>query len=462
MIVQPRENSILATPAMGIIRKILIFLVLTAGIIMLGRLAPRILPARAQKSQPSQPIAPTPIPAPTDVVGTDSTNALPDVVEDTTGGKWQQKLFTPLLRSYHLPEKHIKPKQGYFEIVLPKGRPIHDYALDIENLCRKNGIVVEQGVELHPTGKKIEYLLQSNGQHIKLRASLGTASLAGSAKLAIVFIEIDSLKEKDLAGLESANWDKSLSVNAFSPNEVLKKLRYTSARNEILLELPMEPSSYPFVDPGKHALFIHHSKAEVSKILSEGLDSLPKAIGFVTKYGDRAIENLPLLDKLFQYTAGKNLVFLDLTNSPRSLARQSAAAQGARVRSLLPFRDSLHVDEELARKAMQAEKTGEAVLVLPYTQSGFQGLEKALATNATSFAELGLELVTFSNLLAAPGDSVLPNVSAPIAKPKPKPMAVPALKPAPKPITKAKPAYKPSSKGKAKPKGKLKVTKEKS
>lgn len=437
---------------MGIVRKILIFLVLTAGIIMLGRLAPRILPKRLTSAPPTN----SGLSA--DSLR-DSTNALPAVVEDTTGGKWQQKLFDPLLRSYGLPEKHLKPKKGYFEIVLPKGKPIHEYALEIEKLCRQNEITVEQGVELRPTGRSVEYLLASNGQHIKLRASLGASSMAGSAKLAIVFTALDSLKETDLAALEAAKWEKSLVVDPYSPSPILKKLRYTSPRNEILLELPMEPSTYPYVDPGKHALFIHHTKEEVGKILSEGFDSLPKAAGFATKYGDRAIENQPLLEKVFQYTAGKNLVFLDLTGSPRSLSRQCAAAQGARCRNLLAYQDSLHMDEELVKRAVLAQKTGEALMVLPYTHAAFKALENSLSTNAGRFEELGLELVTYTHLLSTPSDSVLPDVRPSAAKPKPLPAAKNAIptKPVGKPSTPAsiktvgKTGVKPPAKPVAKP-----------
>src|SRR5690606_9786510 len=136
------------------------------------------------------------------------------------------------------------------EIVLPKGKPIHEYALQIENTCRANGIIVRQGVELRPSNRSVEYLLESQGHLIKLRASLGTAFMAGSARLALVFTSLDSLREGQLAALEAAPWDKSLSVNPYSPNPILKRLRYTHPRNEILIELPMEPSTYPYVNPG--------------------------------------------------------------------------------------------------------------------------------------------------------------------------------------------------------------------
>lgn len=395
---------------MGVVRKILIFVVLTAGIILLGRLAPRLFPSKRTAPVPNAGLLADSL--------RDSTNALPAVAADTTGGRWHDKLFEPLQRAFNLDAKSIKQKKGFWEVVFPKGKPIHEYALAIETICRNQGVAVEQGVELRPANRSVEYLLQSNGQHIKLRASLGSAFMAGSAKLAIVFLELDSLREVQLAALEAAAWDKSLVVNPYSPNQVLKKLRFTQARNEILAELPLEPSAYPYVDPGKHALFIHHGKEDVAKILDEDLDSLPHAAGFASRYGDRAIENQPLLEKFFQYAARKNLVFLDLTGSPRSLARQTAAAQNARSRSLIAFRDSLHIEEELARKALLAQKTGDAVLALPFTVTGFRNLEKALAANAIRFNEMGLELVTFSALVAAP-DSVATGIVPAQAAEKP-------------------------------------------
>ncbi len=109
---------------MGLLRKILIFTVLTAGIILLGRLAGRFLP-RAGHS-------PASADAPPDAGGMrDSTNALPAVEADTTGGRWHERLFDPLERAHALGPKSLRHKPGYYEIVFPKARPIHEYALDI-------------------------------------------------------------------------------------------------------------------------------------------------------------------------------------------------------------------------------------------------------------------------------------------------------------------------------------------
>jgi len=381
---------------MGVVRKLLIFIVLTAGLIALGRLAGRLLP------HSSAPAFGFPTPADGGPSGTlrDSSNALPAVEADTTGGRWHERLFDPLERANGLGPKSLKRKPGFYEIILPKGKPIYEYALEIEKTCRARGIAVVQGAELRPSGRTVEYLLESNGQRIKLRVGLGGAVRAGAARLAVVFIGLDSLSLSQAQVLKDADWGKTLVINPYNPNPALRALRDGDGRDAILAELPMEPSAYPYIDPVKHALYIHHGKEDVDRILGSALDSLPKAEGFASRYGDRAIENQPLLDKLFQFTVRRKLVFLDLKGSQRSLARQAAAAQGARSRTLSPFRDSAHVEEELARKVALAQKSGEAVLVLPFGENGFRKLSKAIAANAPRFNEMGLEFVDLASLSA--------------------------------------------------------------
>lgn len=377
---------------MGVIRKFLVLLLLVSGVILLGRLAGSLFP------RDPGPVASSNGPP---VLG-DSTNALPPIPADTSGGPWREKLFTPLIQAYGLSGKSIRPRKGYWEVVFPKGKPIHEYALAIEKLCRKNGIRVVKGVELRPSNQGVEYHLELEGSMIKLRASLGKAFMAGSARLAIVFTQLDSINESQLAALEGTRWEKTLVVNPYASNPLLKKLRFTHSRNEVVAELPLEPSSYPYLDPGPNALFIHHGKEEVEHILGAALDSLPKAKGFASRYGDRAIENQPLLDKLFRYLADRRLIFLDLTGSPRSLTRQVAGPLGARYRISAVDKDSLGTAEEFVGRAALAQKTGDALWVVAWSPAAVRGIEKALNEHEVRMSDVGLELVTLSRLSEMP------------------------------------------------------------
>lgn len=377
---------------MGLFRKILILAVLTAGIIALGRMAGRLLPRSAAVS-PGAPGTAEP-----DLELRDSTNALPAQAGDTAGGRWRALLFDPLMQTYGLGPKSLKRKTGFYEIVFPKGIPIHEYALEIERTCRARGIAVVQGAELRPANRGVEYLLESHGQRLKLRAVLGSAVMPGAARVAVVFAGLDSLSLSLAQALLEADWDKTLVLDPYSANPAVKALRGGNARTEIIAELPMEPTAYPYIDPGKHALYIHHRREDVERVLGEALDSLPGAAGFASRYGDRAIENQPLLEKLFRFTAARKLVFLDLTESQRSVARQAAALQGARSRSPNLIADPREVEEELARKAAYAQKAGEAVLVVRFSETAFRNLDRTIAANAARFDDIGLELVTLSTL----------------------------------------------------------------
>jgi polysaccharide deacetylase 2 family uncharacterized protein YibQ len=380
---------------MGALRRLLVFILITSLLILLGKLAGRYLP----RSTGPDPLAVT------DSLP-DSTNALPVAAADTTGGRWHDRLFNPLLETNGLTGKNLRQRKGYWEIILPKGKPIHEYAYEIERICRRNGIDVVKGVELRPSNQGVEYLLRSGGYVIKLRASLGKAFLAGSARLAIVFTGLDSLKETQLAALESAHWEKTLVVDPHAGNPVLKKLRFTHPRNEVLAELPMEPSSYPYVNPGPHALFIHHSAEDVDRLLSQAMDSLPEAKGYASRLGDRAIENQPLLEKLFRITSSRGLVFLDLTGSPRSLTRQVAGGMGARYRVARVDKDSLGVSEEFSNRAAAARKVGDALWVVDWSPDVFKRIDKAVGEHGERLAEAGIELVTLTRLSGAEPDSV--------------------------------------------------------
>jgi polysaccharide deacetylase 2 family uncharacterized protein YibQ len=379
---------------MGALRRLLVFILFTTLLILLGKLAGRYLP---RSTGPEAVSLVDSLP--------DSTNALPVAAADTTGGRWHDRLFDPLLESNDLTGKNLRKRQGYWEIVLPKGKPIHEYAFEIEQTCRRNGIDVIKGVELRPSNQGVEYLLRSEGQVIKLRASLGKAFLAGSARLAIVFTGLDSLRETQLAAIESAQWEKTLVVDPHADNPVLKKLRFTHPRNEVLAELPMEPSTYPYVNPGPHAVFIHHSAEDVDRLLSRAMDSLPKARGYATRLGDRAIENQPLLEKLFRITSSRDLFFLDLTGSPRSLTRQVAGGMGARYRVARVDKDSLGVGEEFANRAAAARKVGDALWVVDWSPKVFQRIDKAVEEHGDRLAEAGIELVTLTRLSGAERDS---------------------------------------------------------
>src|SRR5690606_5128841 len=88
--------------------------------------------------------------------------------------------------------------------------------------------------------------------------------------------------------------------------------------------------------------------------------------GFATRYGDRAIEHPGLMGIVLGYAAGRGLLFLDLTASPRSLTAQTALATGAESLSSAvgDAGDLQRLREELDRRAASALRMGEGIWVL--------------------------------------------------------------------------------------------------
>jgi polysaccharide deacetylase 2 family uncharacterized protein YibQ len=146
---------------------------------------------------------------------------------------------------------------------------------------------------------------------------------------------------------------------------------------DVLVELPMEPAAYPVVKPGPRALFIHHTKDEIERILRGRLDENGDAAGFATRLGDRAIEHPGLMDNVMEFVADRGLLFLDLTGSPRSRAPQAAAHAGA-IAFSATARDpggAADLKAELERRIPVAKRSGEGIWVLRHTD----GLPATLA-----------------------------------------------------------------------------------
>ncbi|MFB3925113.1 MAG: divergent polysaccharide deacetylase family protein [Syntrophales bacterium] len=100
------------------------------------------------------------------------------------------------------------------------------------------------------------------------------------------------------------------------------------AGREVLLHLPMEPHDYPRRDPGKGALFVKMTTAEMTKCLSDDIDSVPFASGVNNHMGSRFMEEEEKLEIIFRQLGGKGLFFVDSLTTGKSKARELAATTG--------------------------------------------------------------------------------------------------------------------------------------
>lgn len=174
------------------------------------------------------------------------------------------------------------------------------------------------------------------------------------------------------------------------------------AGREVLVDLPMEPQSYPADDPGPRALMTSASTQENLDRLDWMLEQVPGAIGVTAMLGSRFATTAEALEPVMAGLAARGLLYLD--NGVRgSLATKVAARMGAPYAAAMLTVDGAQVSREaiearLVELERIARDRGFAVaLANPYPVT-----VEVLQTWAAELDERGFTLMPLS-ALATPG-----------------------------------------------------------
>ncbi len=108
---------------------------------------------------------------------------------------------------------------------------------------------------------------------------------------------------------------------------------------EVLVHLPMQPRSYPKVDPGPGALFTDMSPRRLLRTTNRDLDSVPGAVGVNNHMGSAFTEDRAALKPVMQAIRRRGLFFIDSLTSPRSQALAAAREAGVPARARQIFLD---------------------------------------------------------------------------------------------------------------------------
>ncbi|MFC1583921.1 divergent polysaccharide deacetylase family protein [Fibrobacterota bacterium] len=372
-------------------KRIAILLLIIGAIISVGKLVPKKTALPGNLKQLFKKITKI------KVDSTERRQEEKDTVETRPAGDWRKALLDSLCNKYSITtKKKIRERNGFWEITLPRGVPMVEYALELTRICRHYKTKIVRGRRLSTRNARIVYDLENYGESFQLHIRHGSSVLPGRYKIAIIFTQLDSLGREDFERLAKTSWKKSLVVNPVSGNEKLLVFANRVSRDEILIALPMEPFHYPYKNPGQGALFIHHSQKEVDKLLKEKLAVLPASAGFSSLYGDRAIENKNLLANIFRFCHQKSLGFLDLTGSQRSLSIQTAREHQVLCRYGREIKPSTNVADRLSKKIISAGRYGESILVAAYSRAGLRSLNRYI--KKTNLKKEGIVLVNFSEL----------------------------------------------------------------
>ncbi len=314
---------------------------------------------------------------------------------------FREPLFLPLARGNGIGPRGIRKRGALIELTFPAGRPIHEYAYELEALSARAGIAVTEGRE---TGKdKVEYRLRdAQGHTVAVRLVLGTSALPGSVRIALVITGLGTASDADIAAWLKFSEAVTLVFPDTAPLLARAKAESESfeIQHDIFVELPMEPSTYPYVKPGPRALFIDFKRDQAEGILRERLEAYPKARGFATTHGDRAIENPQLMASVLDFMASRSLVFLDLTGSPLSQTAALSQKSGAESFSsrVQQSGSESNLDAEIERRLSLAKKSGEGIWVLRHAPGLPALLTRLFVRRTEAFDELGLQWVPLGDL----------------------------------------------------------------
>lgn len=150
---------------------------------------------------------------------------------------------------------------------------------------------------------------------------------------------------------------------------------------EVLLHLPMEPRSYPRLDPGPGALLTTMSLQEIRQRTLEDLAAVPGVKGVNNHMGSRFTERRALLRPVFEVLRERGLFFLDSATSAHSQALDEARREGlaaARRDLFLDHDYSLEaVRENLRRLPALAARQGDLIVIAHPHPSTITALEEA-------------------------------------------------------------------------------------
>jgi polysaccharide deacetylase 2 family uncharacterized protein YibQ len=88
----------------------------------------------------------------------------------------------------------------------------------------------------------------------------------------------------------------------------------------------MEPAGSR-ISPGKGAILVGMSAAEVEKTVEGDLDAVPYVRGVNNHMGSRATEDAALMDAVMETLAGRHLYFIDSRTTAASVALKAARAE---------------------------------------------------------------------------------------------------------------------------------------
>jgi len=170
-----------------------------------------------------------------------------------------------------------------------------------------------------------------------------------SPKVAII---IDDLGyDTSLAGgFAHLNLALTLSILPFAPHTHSIAHKAREAGREVMLHLPMEPRSYPRINPGEGVLLVSMERAAILEVLARDLGEIPFAEGVNNHMGSRFTESREKMMMVLSELKRRGLYFVDSKTSCMSVAFDLAKQMEIRT----ACRD-IFLDNDLSEGALKIQ-----------------------------------------------------------------------------------------------------------
>lgn len=223
---------------------------------------------------------------------------------------------------------------------------------------------------------------------------------AREARLAIVIDDVGY----SLSGLQeflALPYPLAFSVLPDLPHSREAGRLIAAAGKELLVHLPMEPSSGS--NPGPGAVLTAQSDEEILELLDQSLERLPQAVGLNNHMGSRATADRRVMGLVLGFLRGRGLFFLDSRTTADTVGPELAGRLGVLLLERDVFLDNensaAYIEGALRHGVRTARARGSAVLIGHVQNVELAGeLERLLPL----LAGQGVELVAPS-VLAAEG-----------------------------------------------------------
>ena len=125
---------------------------------------------------------------------------------------------------------------------------------------------------------------------------------------------------------------------------------------EVILHQPMQPGSYPRVNPGPGALFTDMDAGRIQAILTDNLAQVPHAIGINNHMGSAFTSSPDGMSAVMPVLKEKGLFFVDSVTSPVSAGAETARKAGVPFYRRAVFLDNVRSTQAILGQLKSAER----------------------------------------------------------------------------------------------------------